>query len=101
MTMLLQNAFRVTSFAMKVLVTGASGFIGGAVVRALVKAGTEVRVIARHGSDTRHLTGLPAEQVEGDLRNRGSGYAGAPGLPTALPCGGALCALGQRSRDLL
>ncbi len=57
---------------MKVLVTGASGFIGGAVVRALVKAEIEVRVIARNGSDTRNLTGLPVEQVEGDLRNRGS-----------------------------
>ena len=57
---------------MKVLVTGASGFIGGAVVRALVKAGIEVRVIARNGSDTRNLTDLPVEQVEGDLRNRGS-----------------------------
>ena len=57
---------------MKVLVTGASGFSGGAVVRALVKARLEVRVIARNGSDTRHLTDLPVAQVEGDLRTRGS-----------------------------
>ena len=56
----------------EVLVTGASGFIGGAVVRALVKTGTEVRVIVRKGSDTRNLTGLPVEQVEGDLRNHDS-----------------------------
>jgi dihydroflavonol-4-reductase len=57
---------------MKALVTGASGFIGGAVVRTLVAAGIEVRVTARPGNDLRHLTGLPMERVEADLRNKES-----------------------------
>jgi dihydroflavonol-4-reductase len=57
---------------MKSLVTGASGFVGGAVVRALVAAGVEVRIIARPGNDLRHLAGLPMERVEGDLRNKDS-----------------------------
>ena len=54
---------------MKALVTGATGFVGGAVARALLKSGVEVRVLARKGADLQNLTGLPVEQVDGDLRN--------------------------------
>ena len=54
---------------MKVLVTGATGFIGGAVVRALVHRGIDVRVLARAGADLQNLQGLTVERVEGDLRD--------------------------------
>ena len=57
---------------MKALVTGATGFVGGAVARALVKAGVEVRVISRTGADLQNLAELPVEQVQGDLRDRDS-----------------------------
>ena len=57
---------------MKSLVTGATGFIGGAVVRALLAEGREVRVLVRHGSDLRNLEGLAVERVQGDLRDRAS-----------------------------
>ncbi len=57
---------------MKALVTGATGFVGGAVARALVKAGVEVRVLTRKGADLRNLAGLTVEQVHGDLRDRAS-----------------------------
>jgi len=52
---------------MKVLVTGATGFIGSAVARALLAVGTEVRVLVRTGTDRRALDGLSVETVQGDL----------------------------------
>src|SRR5919204_5435841 len=57
---------------MKVLVTGATGFVGAAVTRALIRAGTDVRVLVRPESNLRSLAELKVEQVIGDLRNRES-----------------------------
>jgi dihydroflavonol-4-reductase len=50
-----------------VLVTGATGFLGSAVARALVAGGHTVRVLSRLSSDTRNLQGLDAKIVHGDL----------------------------------
>lgn len=52
-----------------VLVTGAAGFVGSAVARALVGEGRRVRVLVRASSDRRNLAGLGAEIVEADLRD--------------------------------
>ena len=49
------------------LVTGANGFVGAAVVRALVAEGQPVRALVRPGSDQRNLEGLGVERVEGDI----------------------------------
>jgi dihydroflavonol-4-reductase len=57
---------------MKALVTGATGFVGGAVARALVRAGIDVRVLTRSGSDLQNLEGLAVERVAGDLRDPAS-----------------------------
>src|SRR5512146_1524447 len=53
----------------KVLVTGASGFVGANVVRVLVEHGDDVRALVRPESDRRTLAGLPIQLVEGDLRD--------------------------------
>ncbi|MBI4012798.1 MAG: NAD-dependent epimerase/dehydratase family protein [Candidatus Rokubacteria bacterium] len=52
---------------MTALVTGGTGFVGANLVRELVAAGVEVRVLARPTSDRRALAGLPVEVVTGDL----------------------------------
>ena len=55
---------------MKTLVTGATGFLGSHVARALAGRGDHVRVLVRSSSDLRALDGLEAERVTGDLRDR-------------------------------
>jgi len=51
------------------LVTGATGFVGAAVARALLAQGLPVRVLARPNSDRRNLAGLDVEIAEGSLED--------------------------------
>ena len=55
-----------------VLLTGASGFIGSAVARALVEEGFSVRALVRRGSRRDHLGALGIEIVEGSLDSAAS-----------------------------
>ena len=55
-----------------ILVTGASGFIGGHVARLLVQQGQPVRALVRPSSNLAGLAGIPVEKAVGDLRDPAS-----------------------------
>jgi dihydroflavonol-4-reductase len=57
---------------MKAMVTGATGFVGAAVARALLQANWQVRALIRKKSDQRNLQRLPLEIVTGDLADGAS-----------------------------
>ncbi len=61
------------------LVTGATGFVGAAVTRALLAGGHEVRVLARANSDRRNLAKLDVEIAEGSLEDPASLAAAVAG----------------------
>ncbi len=62
------------------LVTGATGFVGSAVAKALLDAGFPVRALVRPGSPRAHLAGLALERVEGDIRDPASVARAARGM---------------------
>lgn len=57
---------------MKVMVTGATGFIGANLVRVLLRQGYLVKALVRRESDRRNIDGLDIEIACGDLRDKDS-----------------------------
>ena len=64
---------------MTILVTGATGFVGSAVVRLLLARGEDVIALARAGSDRRLLQGLDIRITIGDLDDPASLKAAVAG----------------------
>ena len=57
---------------MKTLITGATGFVGAAVLRQLLKNGHKVKALVRKSSVLQNLKGLDVEIVYGDLLDKDS-----------------------------
>jgi nucleoside-diphosphate-sugar epimerase len=62
--------------SMRIFVTGASGWIGSAVVPELIGAGHQVLGLARSDASAQAITGMGAEVINGDLNDTGVLRAG-------------------------
>ena len=74
---------------MKVLVTGATGFIGGNLARMLWSRGYEVSALVRSGSDARTLQDTGIRQVAGDILDRDSLDRAVRGCEAVFHCAAA------------
>jgi dihydroflavonol-4-reductase len=72
----------------KTLVTGATGFIGSAVARALARRGDELRLVVREGSRTEGIAELQYEAVKCDLLDRRSLRRALSGVERVFHCAG-------------
>ncbi len=71
---------------MKVLVTGAAGFLGSHVVRALARRSFTVRALARPARPRAALSGLDVEIREGDLLDESSLRNACRGVEAVVHC---------------
>jgi dihydroflavonol-4-reductase len=85
---------------MKVLVTGATGFIGGNLARRLCQRGYEVRALVRPGANTLTIDGLGVEQIPGDILDRDSMDRALEGCQSVFHCA-AIYAFWSRTPELI
>jgi dihydroflavonol-4-reductase len=85
---------------MKVFLTGATGFVGHHVARALASEGAKLRMLVRKTSNLKNLEGIRGETHEGDLLEPESLRAGSYGLRCGDACGRRLPPLDSRSQSM-
>ena len=71
---------------MRVLVTGATGFIGSHIARSLVASGATVRLLRRSDSPTALIDGLGAELIVGDVLQPTTLPAACRGMEAVIHC---------------
>jgi len=69
-----------------ILVTGASGFIGGHIVRYFVEKGEEVTCLLRPGGNTRFIDDLPVKRVKGNILDHGCLDRACKGIDFIIHC---------------
>lgn len=75
---------------MKILVTGASGFIGGRFARFALEQGLDVRVNGRRAEGVQHLISRGAEFIQGDLTDAELVQQLCEGVEAVVHCAGAV-----------
>ncbi|MFJ5298838.1 NAD-dependent epimerase/dehydratase family protein [Pseudomonas sp. NPDC088368] len=81
---------------MKILVTGASGFIGGRFARFALEQGLSVRVNGRRAQGVEHLVRRGAEFIQGDLNDPELVQALCDDVEAVVHCAGAVGNWGRR-----
>ncbi len=81
-----------------VFLTGGSGFVGAAIIRAMVSAAHRVRALARSEASARTVSSLGAEPVRGDLDDETSLADGMRGATVVVHAAASLTS-GVRYRD--
>lgn len=81
-----------------VFLTGGSGFVGAAIIRAMVSAGHRVRALARSEASAHTVSSLGAEPVRGDLDDEKSLAEGMRGATVVVHAAASLTS-GVRYRD--
>lgn len=84
---------------MKVLVTGASGFLGSHVAEQLKSQGHEVRCLVRRSSKIRYLEDLGVELAFGAIEQPGSLPEAVRGVDAVVHCAGVVKARGPEEFD--
>ena len=83
---------------LRVLVTGATGFVGGNLARELWRRGYDVRALVRPGSNTLTIDGTGIQQVPGDILDRESMNRAVQGCEGNFHCAGAYTFWSPRPR---
>lgn len=81
---------------MKILVTGASGFIGARFAQHALERGLDVRINARRGELLEHLIEQGAEFIPGDLGDAGQARVMCRDVDAVVHCAGLVSAWGRR-----
>ncbi len=81
---------------MKVLITGATGFVGSHFVDALLKRNYDVRCLVRKTSNLQWLRGKPVELVEGSLQDTESLAGAVQGVDGIVHIAGVIAARSEQ-----
>jgi len=82
------------------LVTGATGFVGSHLVRALRKRGRTVRALVRPGTPSHHLAAMGVEVVPGDVTDADGYGAAAYGAGRVFHVAGFVAFLDEERKNL-
>src|SRR2546426_5714745 len=79
----------------RILLTGASGYVGGRLLRRLEASGRALRCLTRRPDRLRERVGRQVEVIEGDVLDRASLEAAFQGVHTACYLGHSMGAAGD------